>query len=418
LPFNGVIDEVAVYGSALSAARVLAHYTNAQTNVTTARVSIDVRADAGGTLVNSAQLSANEQDPRSANNSVTQSVTVTSPTADLKVTGVALPDPVAVGGTLRYTATVSGAGAASATNVSLGATLPSDATFLSATSSQGSCSPAAGSVTCAIGALAVNPVLADGPVSYWRLGEPTSATTAADTSGGNPGTYSGVTPEAAGAVPGDSAASFAGSSVVSIPASSTLNLSSALTVEAWIKPSVAGQNAGIFEKTVGGTVNTGYLMLIEAGRIEWRGKAAGGGYLTAIGPFLAAGTWSHVVGTFDGTTLRLYVNGAQVASTAAGTLASGSGPAFIGRLGAEGGNPGILPFNGVIDEVAVYGSALSPARVLAHYTGAQTNVTTARVTIDVRPTAAGTATASIQVSADQSDPNPADNTLGLSTLIN
>jgi hypothetical protein len=56
--------------------------------------------------------------------------------------------------------------------------------------------------------------------------------------------------------------------------------------------------------------------------------------------------------------------------------------------------------------------------VLAHYTGAQTNVTTARVTIDVQPTASGTATASIQVSADQSDPNPADNTLGFSTLVN
>jgi hypothetical protein len=66
----------------------------------------------------------------------------------------------------------------------------------------------------------------------------------------------------------------------------------------------------------------------------------------------------------------------------------------------------------------VYGSALSPSRVLAHFTNAQTNVTTARVTIEVRPTASGTANASVHVSATEDDPNPADNTIGLSTLVN
>jgi hypothetical protein len=72
----------------------------------------------------------------------------------------------------------------------------------------------------------------------------------------------------------------------------------------------------------------------------------------------------------------------------------------------------------VIDEVAVYASALSAARVLAHFTNAQTNVTTARVSIDVRVTAAGTATASVQVSASETDLNPSDNTLGFSTVVN
>ncbi|HEV8669541.1 MAG TPA: hypothetical protein VGS01_02265, partial [Candidatus Limnocylindria bacterium] len=111
-------------------------------------------------------------------------------------------------------------------------------------------------------------------------------------------------------------------------------------------------------------------------------------------------------------------NGAAVASVAATTLASGAGPAFIGRLGAEGGSSGILPFSGTIDDVAVYAGALSAARVLAHYTDASTRVTSARVSIDVRADVPGTATASGQVSATESDPNPADNTLGLSTLVN
>jgi hypothetical protein len=300
----------------------------------------------------------------------------------------------------------------------LGATLPSNATFLAASSTQGTCTSAPPSATCAIGALAVNPVLFDHPAAYWRLGDPTSTAVAADTVGTSPGAYSGVSLETAGAVPGDPAATFSGSGVVSIPAATALDLSTALSIEAWVKPAAAGSNGGIFEKTIGGNVNTQYLLLMEGGYIEWRGKQAAGTYVTAGGGLLQAGTWSHVVGTYDGSMLRLYVNGAQVGSVAAATLATGSGPAFIGRLGAEGSNPGILPFNGVIDEVAVYSGALTPTRVLAHYTNAQTNVTTARVTIDVQPTAAGTATASVQVSATESDPNPADNTLGFSTPVN
>ena len=75
----------------------------------------------------------------------------------------------------------------------------------------------------------------------------------------------------------------------------------------------------------------------------------------------AGGTY-HVVGTFDGTTRRLYVNGAQVASaTLAGGATATSNAVFIGSW------DGTSEFmRGTIDEAAVYGTALSAARVLAH----------------------------------------------------
>ena len=249
LPFAGLIDEVAVYPSALTAAHVLAHFTNAQTNVTTARATIDVRADAGGTITNAAQVSANEFDPNSANNSVTQSVNVAAAVADLALSAAPQPASVDVGTVIRYGFSISNRGPSEATSVSLTDTLPANASLLSATSTQGTCTASAGSVSCAIGTLLRNPVLADQPAGYWRLGESAGATAAADAAGTNTGTYTGVTLDAPGAVPGDSAASFSGPSVVSIPASSALNLSSAVSVEAWVSPSVAGQNAGIFEKT-------------------------------------------------------------------------------------------------------------------------------------------------------------------------
>src|SRR6185503_9243645 len=378
------------------------------------RVTIEVRPTAGGTLTNVAQVSGAQNDPNSANNSVTQTINVTATSAssaDLALSAAPLPASVDPGATLRYRLSATNGGPSTANGVTLADTLPANATLLTASATQGSCSTSAGSVSCAIGTLAVSPVLADHPAGYWRLGEPEGATTAADAVGTHSGTYRDVTLDAAGAVPGDSAASFAGAAAVSFPAGGAFDLPGALSLEAWIKPSVAGQYGGVFEKTIGGGVNTQYLLLVEAGRIEWRGRVAGGGYTTVIGPVLTVGSWSHVVGSYDGATLRLYVNGAAAGTATVGTLATGSGPAFLGHLGAEGGNPSIYPFSGAIDEVAVYGSALPAARVLAHFTGAQTNVSTARVTIEVRPSGSGTLVNSAQLSANEDDPNSANNSV-------
>jgi hypothetical protein len=78
--------------------------------------------------------------------------------------------------------------------------------------------------------------------------------------------------------------------------------------------------------------------------------------------------WVHVVGTYDGTTLRLYINGvleaSQAASGALGNAAAAKNWA-IGKVNAADANNF---FNGSIDEVAYYpGKALSAARILAHY---------------------------------------------------
>ena len=70
----------------------------------------------------------------------------------------------------------------------------------------------------------------------------------------------------------------------------------------------------------------------------------------------------HVVGTFDGSSLRLFVNG-ELAIEGASTVLLPDHDAPL-RIGASDGNE---PFAGVIDEVAIYAGALSEERVLAHY---------------------------------------------------
>ncbi|MCS7197320.1 MAG: S8 family serine peptidase [Candidatus Bipolaricaulota bacterium] len=74
-------------------------------------------------------------------------------TADLVLTKSDTPDPVAAGNALTYTLTVTNNGPETASGVTLSDPLPSGVTFVSATSSQGSCTHAGGTVTCALGTL-------------------------------------------------------------------------------------------------------------------------------------------------------------------------------------------------------------------------------------------------------------------------
>lgn len=76
------------------------------------------------------------------------------PAADLSATKSDSPDPLAVGQTLTYTVAVANSGPANATAVTLTDTLPSSVTFVSATSTQGTCVEASGTVICSVGTLA------------------------------------------------------------------------------------------------------------------------------------------------------------------------------------------------------------------------------------------------------------------------
>jgi uncharacterized repeat protein (TIGR01451 family) len=77
-----------------------------------------------------------------------------TPPADLAVTMNDSPDPVAANGILTYTATITNNGPNPAKAVNLTGSVPAGASFVSATSGQGTCSQATGIVTCTIGDMA------------------------------------------------------------------------------------------------------------------------------------------------------------------------------------------------------------------------------------------------------------------------
>ena len=77
-------------------------------------------------------------------------------TADLAITKSDDPDPAFVGDTITYTLNVTNNGPSTATGVNVTDNLPAGTSYQSATASQGSCSEAAGTVSCSLGTLAAN----------------------------------------------------------------------------------------------------------------------------------------------------------------------------------------------------------------------------------------------------------------------
>jgi MSHA biogenesis protein MshQ len=82
----------------------------------------------------------------------------------------------------------------------------------------------------------------------------------------------------------------------------------------------------------------------------------------------AQGVWQHVVGTYDGATLRIFVNGVQESSTSlTGTITPFSSN-YILDVGRWGFNSGPRWFTGQVDEVMAFGSALNATLIKGIYT--------------------------------------------------
>jgi hypothetical protein len=215
-----------------------------------------------------------------------------------------------------------------------------------------------------------------GLTDYWRLGEGAGATTAVDATNAWPGTYSATTLGAAGALTGDAdtAARFAGSGYVS--AGNGPAFTGPMTVEAWAS---ADANRIAYLVSDGTSSSTGYQLWIASNGAPAFTVGMTGGTVQVQGAPVGLNAWHHLAATVDATAVTLYVDGAPVATQPAlGTPRAATSTLMLGRSSSTGRN-----LRGGLDEVALYGAALDPATVAAHYA----------LGADTRPPATALATA-------------------------
>ncbi len=154
-----------------------------------------------------------------------------------------------------------------------------------------------------------------------------------------------------------------------IPDAPALNPGTALTVEAWVKVSSgANVNAPIFSKDQPYYNTRSYLLTVgDSGRFRahiWTGSGTLRYFDGSTG--IQLNTWYHVAMTYDGSYLRLYVNGAPDGSTlASGNICVIADPLRIG--GSYSGGWGNYKLHGQIDEPTLYHRALTPSEISAIY---------------------------------------------------
>jgi hypothetical protein len=212
---------------------------------------------------------------------------------------------------------------------------------------------------------------ADAPFVYWRLGE-TTGTVAADASGNaRPGTYAGgVGLNRAGALAGDGNPSVqldgADDNIVRNPIAGVGT--TAISTDLWLETTDTTKEAGIVSYAATSSADEFQLRDYRALRVYIKGTRVD------TGVALNDGQWHHLAVTWTSTggAVRVYKDGALAFSNSvpvqAGTTITGGGALVLGQeqdtIG--GGFETSQAFLGQLDEVALYPTALSAARVKAH----------------------------------------------------
>ena len=219
-----------------------------------------------------------------------------------------------------------------------------------------------------------------GLVGYWSFNDATS-TKASDFSGnGNHATLGGMSAPAT-ATSGWGNGKLGGglnfdgtNDHVVLPSSSPLRVTNNFTISLWFKPSSLTQSGNyLMGKTNTAGDNSDYAVIWEYtnNKVEFFcGTGCSLGFTVANTQLSITDTnWHHIVYTYDGSSLRGYVDGVvgMTPVSGGGSINTGTGSLYFG-----GFNPITALFSGAQDEVRIYNRALTQAQITALYnTGAQ-----------------------------------------------
>jgi hypothetical protein len=160
------------------------------------------------------------------------------------------------------------------------------------------------------------------------------------------------------------ALNFGSSGYVTVPDDPALEMTGSLTLEAWVYPTKVRSSSFqcVLLKERPGELAYSLYAQSATNNPEFdysSGTNTAVEHNLAGGRQIGANAWTHLAATYDGATMRLYVNGAPVASRAdAVPPAASNGALRIGGNSIWGES-----FTGRIDEIRIYNRALSAAEI-------------------------------------------------------
>ncbi len=140
--------------------------------------------------------------------------------------------------------------------------------------------------------------------------------------------------------------------------------SNAITIEAWIYPTSFRSNVweGCVINKSGGTGNHGYMLRVgNGGQVNFNlGDGVWNELYSSIGA-VNLNNWHHIAGTYDGTTMRLYVDGTEVDTQSwSQNIGSSSNSLFLGSDPMNSSRE----FPGRIDEVKIWNTCRTASEVI------------------------------------------------------
>jgi hypothetical protein len=201
-------------------------------------------------------------------------------------------------------------------------------------------------------------------VSYYKLNDGAGATATNSTGGTNGTLQNSPSWVASPAQFSGNALNFDGiDDVVTIADNNSLDITSAITVEAWVyatknsgiqnvisKSSQSANNGYIFPRTDDGWGNAVIYFHIAGG---WR---------TLSAPYPGLNVWHHLAATYDGTTMRLFIDGVEAA-----TKPQTGAITVNGNSLAIGNQPGYSEFfGGSVDNIRIWNTARTQAELQAN----------------------------------------------------
>ncbi|OGV78594.1 MAG: hypothetical protein A3K18_10940 [Lentisphaerae bacterium RIFOXYA12_64_32] len=144
-----------------------------------------------------------------------------------------------------------------------------------------------------------------------------------------------------------------------------LNLTGPLTLEIWVKYELSEVSyPAVFGK--GYEATGAYSLHLRPGLTPWFELDGEDGVRNIYNPTdmsLAPGVWTHVVATYDGAMMRVFLNGREAGGGKEAKLKvrKTAEPLRIGWLGSYG------YFNGCVRDAAIYSRAMSAGEVFARY---------------------------------------------------